>query len=172
VEFEHPQFHNPKIHQQINMNRKHTLLTIVAFVASCLLPFSTAVNPCAPKEEQRCIPSRGACGENPDACCDGLGCFGFNFFKRCQPPPTCLPEWYDCSSRMTCCGELVCAITDAGLYECQKRTVTTRVVDVVTEPNKTLAPTPAPKPKDTTTTTIPGQPVRTKVGCSVGDPHV
>ena len=79
---------------------------------------------CDGEEEDVCIAEGLSCGGDEMGCCDGLACFGFYFFKTCQAPPSCLREWYDCSSGMDCCGDLVCAI-DGDKRECQKRTLDT-----------------------------------------------
>ncbi|GAX18422.1 hypothetical protein FisN_2Lh055 [Fistulifera solaris] len=116
-----------------------------------------------------CIAENGSCLVNQDGCCDGFACFGYNFFKKCQPPPSCLPEWYDCSSGMGCCDDLVCAETSTGNAECQVQTVDTRLYDPgnsVTEP--TLPPTKADEPDNMITL---GKSNLEFAG-SWGDPHV
>ena len=92
-----------------------------------------------------CIAQNGSCLDDMDGCCEGNACFGYNFFKKCQPPPSCLPEWYDCSSGMACCSGLVCAETSSGNAECQVQTVDTRLFD---PGNSIQVPTEPPvKPK-------------------------
>lgn len=96
-----------------------------------------------------CIADNGSCLDHLDGCCEGLACFGYNFFKKCQTPPTCLAEWYDCSQGMDCCEGLVCASTSAGIAECQVQTVDTRLFD---PGNLVGVPTVPPKPTDNLTT--------------------
>jgi hypothetical protein len=72
------------------------------------------------KEEGACIQAGKRCIKREGECCDGLGCFGFNFFKTCKEPPTCIREWHDCSGGMLdCCDDRVCVNTDNGFVECQ-----------------------------------------------------
>lgn len=146
-----------------------TLFSIILVLAtSCILP-STAE--CDETDEPKCLAEHKPCTDNPEGCCDGLGCFGYNFFKRCQQPPACLPHFNDCSSGMECCDGMVCAITNSGGYECQEKTIKT----VVANEDETPTPAPTKTPideKNLRTTKIPGQPVTTNVGCSVGDPHI
>ena len=135
-----------------------------------LIGLATARASCDEKP-LKCISSNIPCSHDPDACCDSLGCFGYNFFKRCKEPPACLDQWNDCSQGMECCGEMVCALTKAGSYECQDLTLKTIVVDPLGRDNHTPAPVPIEE-KNLRTTKIPNQPVNTVVGCSVGDPHL
>jgi hypothetical protein len=121
-----------------------------------------------------CIKDGNPCTGRDEECCEGLGCFGFNFFKRCQDPPLCLHEWHDCSQGIDCCGDLVCADIDRGFYECQQEKIGTRTVDipgglVITE---TEPPTATPVKKNLVTTKVPGQPVEFNIACATGDPHI
>ena len=136
--------------------------------AICILSTLATVQAECDDEQLKCLPKNHACTDNPEGCCDSLGCFGFGFFKRCQEPPACLEEWNDCSQGMDCCGEFVCAVTATGARECQRRTIDTDVVDPL-DGNEKITET---KEINTRTTKIPGQPVNTVVGCSVGDPHI
>lgn len=144
----------------------------------------TSAEECA---ESTCIAENEGCMHNPDSCCDGLGCFGYNFFKRCRSPPACLAEWYDCSNSMPCCGDLVCAITESGASECQVRTLETTMVgaDLISMTSAptatpTVAPVASPIAAPTLpstgpnmkTTAVPGAVVKTKTSCAVGDPHI
>ncbi|GAX29005.1 hypothetical protein FisN_7Hh404 [Fistulifera solaris] len=105
----------------------------------------TAAEECA---ESTCIAENEGCTHNPEGCCDGLGCFGYNFFKRCRTPPACLAEWYDCSNSMPCCGDLVCAVTEGGASECQVRTLETNLTgaDLISTSAPFVAPVPVPVP--------------------------
>lgn len=125
------------------------------FILSCIVASTIAVveDPCD-QGPPLCIPPTGPCIGKEDECCAGLGCFGYNFFKKCQPPPVCLGQWYDCSQGMDCCDDLVCAITNSSGFECQVLTIDTRVADFKADPSGTRAPTPAP-------TSSPGTPVAT-----------
>lgn len=114
-----------------------------------------------------CIPNNGHCIVNTttgdDDCCEGMACFGYNFFKHCQKPPACLKKFHDCSQGIECCDKMICVTTPAGAKECQVRTVT----------NEPPAPTPAPvKAPNTKTTHVPGKRVRYNRACAVGDPHL
>lgn len=123
--------------------------------------------------EKNCIAEHAGCTQDPDGCCDGLFCSGYNFFKRCRSPLACLAEWYDCSNGIPCCDDLVCALTENGQSECQVRTIETKLVEdiVVSTPAPTAAPLALDGP-NLKTTHIPGTPVKTKTACAVGDPHI
>lgn len=128
------------------------------------------------KDEPTCKSGRTACSTNSE-CCEGLGCFGFSFYKHCQEAPACLDEWMDCSGGTDCCPGLVCSLMSNGAEECQEKTVRTVVIDNKGSIKSTTPPTSAPTapPPDEVnkkTTRIPGEPVNYVVACSVGDPHL
>jgi hypothetical protein len=165
-----------KISQSILFN-----LTLVA-TSYYLTALASAV-PCEDTDEPVCIAEHKSCGEDPEGCCDGLGCFGYNFYKSCKKPPACLDEWNDCSSGMDCCDGKVCAVTHLGAFECQTKTIITKVAEfhapiIIAEfvDSTTMVPTAAPhepiREINLKTTKIPNQPVTTTVACSVGDPHM
>jgi len=146
----------------------------IALVVASVATLANAECGGLPQDDERCLPVHEPCTHDPEACCDGTGCFGYNFFKRCKKPPACLDKWEDCSSGMDCCGDMVCAITNVGAHECQVKTIKT-VVATFKSTNETesdAAPTQSPTSEvNIRTTKVPG-PVYTKVGCSVGDPHI
>jgi hypothetical protein len=98
-----------KMHQSTIFN-----LTFVA-----ISYYFSALASAAPCDDDPCLAEHKSCKEDPEGCCEGLGCFGYNFYKSCQEPPTCLAEWHDCSSGMDCCDKRVCIETKAGFFECQ-----------------------------------------------------
>lgn len=147
-----------------------TMMKVCSVLVLLLLPV-VVFSEC---EELDCIPTGKACLSAPDDCCDGLGCFGYGFFKKCIPPPTCLTTWQDCSSGMTCCDEMICAQVSNGNYECQHRTLEVKeakLVELNNELPPTSAPTPTPPKEKNLVTTHKGDPVVTSVGCSLGDPR-
>jgi hypothetical protein len=129
-----------KKHNRIMQIERSLYLLLLAVVVSF-----TAAEECA---ESTCIAENEGCTHNPEGCCDGLGCFGYNFFKRCRTPPACLAEWYDCSNSMPCCGDLVCAVTEGGASECQVRTLETNLTgaDLISTSAPFVAPVPVPVP--------------------------
>jgi len=121
-------------------------------------------------DDQLCVPKGKPCTENPDECCQDLGCFGYPFYKKCQPPPYCLPEWYDCTVDIDCCDQFVCAENESGTKTCQEEEITTKTAPVPQAPSP---PTSSPTPKNTEITKCPGDgPVRTSGACATGDPHI
>jgi len=142
------------------------------FVALFALLATTVRAEC---DEGDCLGMHKACTDRENDCCQDTGCFGYLFFKKCQPPPVCLPEWYDCSQGMTCCGQLVCADNEAGTGKiCKEEEITIRTAPVPpapTTPDETSAPTAAPEPPNLTTTECPAQ-YNTNRACLTGDPHI
>lgn len=139
------------------------LLLLLATVFFAL----TSAEECA---ESTCLAENEGCAHKPDDCCDKLGCFGYNFFKRCRPPPACLSEWYDCSNGMPCCGDLVCATTENGSSECQVRTLETTLVGADLIP-ATSAPIVSPVPAPVPAPVIPvATPVKTPVAAPIVAP--
>lgn len=126
-----PHFHFSHKTPILFSNRKTMKFFYGAFllVIASMAPSSIRAE-CDDKEgNPLCIVQNGSCLDKMDDCCEGLACFGYNFFKKCQPPPSCLPEWYDCSQGMECCKGFVCAATATGNAECQVETVDTRLFD-------------------------------------------
>jgi hypothetical protein len=121
-------------------------------------------------EDDTCIHGGKPCIGRENMCCDGMGCYGFNFYKICKGPPVCLEEWHDCSQGMDCCDNMVCAKTYTDVFECQKPTIGTRAVkivgDTVIEDPK---PDPTPKENPKVTKKISDAIL---VACVSGDPHV
>lgn len=129
------------------------------------------------EEGSGCLDVDGVCTFDPEACCTGLVCSGFGFFKKCMEPPVCLDEWHDCSEGTPCCDGLACIIGKAGQFECQKPQIGSRTIllppggGMLVEP--TDPPTTPPKPKNLVTTKLTdGSPVVTNIACSTGDPHI
>ena len=151
------------------------LLGLDTLVASLFL-VATARAECDESEEPKCKSGPTACKNNSE-CCEGLGCFGYSFYKHCKKPPACLEEWKDCSGGTDCCEGMVCALMPNGSKECQVKTIETVVIDTTGSVKDTAAPTSAPSttpPEEinTRTTRIPDEPVNYVVACSVGDPHI
>lgn len=121
-------------------------------------------------EEEVCIADNKPCTDNENDCCQDLGCFGYPFYKKCQTPPYCLPQWHECSIEIACCPPYVCAIDDNGNETCQEEEITTR-----TAPTPAIPPPPtmAPVPSNMEITQCPGdEPIRTSGACATGDPHI
>jgi hypothetical protein len=78
------------------------------------------------EDETACFSGGKPCTGREDECCDGLGCYGYNFYKVCKETPDCLGEWHDCSGGMDCCDGMVCVTTDSGMLECETPTIGTR----------------------------------------------
>ncbi len=96
-----------------------------------------------------CTPDGEACQVDGMPCCEtGSSCYGFNFYKKCQPPPPCLREWFDCTSGMAgnvpCCDGMECVLGDGEQYECQHIYEPILVEDVPTTPVAAVAPVSAP----------------------------
>jgi hypothetical protein len=136
-----------------------------AFTASL---FGRALAEC--DEDDTCIHGGKPCTGREAECCDGMGCYGFNFYKICKGTPVCLEEWHDCGQGMDCCDKLKCAKTDAGSFECQKPKIGTRSVKIIGD-TVLEDPKPDPVPKDNLKTT---QKISENVlvACVSGDPHV
>jgi hypothetical protein len=115
-----------------------------------------------------CIPDHKTCTGKEDDCCEGFDCFGYNFFKRCQTPPVCLDEWYDCNSDIACCAPLLCVTTGSGMKECQKETPGMRKTPL--PPGEIKAPPPTPPPINTKVTKK--LPITWNKACLSGDPHI
>jgi len=157
------------------------LVSPLLFASDISVLVSAKTIPCGPATEgSECIATGYSCQDDndndDDNCCDGLGCFGFQFFKRCQVPPTCLREWYDCSSGIDCCGDLVCANTTSTTttkprMECRKEEIGTRKAIIPGRGNLVAPPAPTPVKANLKTTKVAGQPVTYNVGCWTGDPH-
>lgn len=123
------------------------------------------------EDESACILGGKVCTGREGECCEGLACFGFNFFKTCQAVPTCLSEWFDCKNSIPCCDGYHCTETPSGLFECQTPKIGTRSVDFST--GFIIAEPPSPPqipPKNLKTTKRTGNWVRR--ACLTGDPHI
>jgi hypothetical protein len=79
-------------------------------------------HPCV-EDETAGLSSGKPCTGREDECRDGLGCYGFNFFKVCKETPACLEEWHDCSGGIDCCDGMECVTTDSGMFECETPTI-------------------------------------------------
>jgi hypothetical protein len=136
---------------------------------SKLLSFATFVvaAQAACNKKDACIAKNMACTGMETGCCAGFGCFGYNFFKRCQETPVCLGELYACSDTIKCCAGFVCATTSSGLKECRRETPGTRTIEL---PPGQLVTTPPPTPpiNDKVTKVSP---VTFNKACLSGDPH-
>jgi len=111
--------------------------------------------------DDTCIPTGQSCMNKDKACCGEDECFGYPFFKRCQPVPQCIPEWQDCDNGVAeCCDpSLKCLANNAGHQVCMEETITPRTA-------------PIPPPTNTNVTKIPGEEVKLNYACSTGDPHI
>jgi hypothetical protein len=78
--------------------------------------------PCV-EDESACFSRGKPCTGREDECCDGLGCYGYNFYKVCKETPDCLDEWHDCSGSIACCDGMECVPTDTGMFECETPTI-------------------------------------------------
>lgn len=139
-------------------------------IVPLLTTFATLVsaNDC---DESICIAGGKACTGREGECCEGLGCFGFNFYKTCQAAPSCLAEWFDCSIGIPCCADFTCVETPSKKFECQRPQPGTRSVDftsgfLVADP----LPPPQPPAKNLKTTIRTGN--RMLRACLSGDPHI
>jgi hypothetical protein len=123
-------------------------------------------------EDDTCIHGGKPCTGREDECCDGMGCYGFNFYKTCKaaPTPFCLDEWHDCSQGMECCGDRVCAQTGANTFECQTPMIGQKTVTIVGDlVIENPQPDPIPQDNPECTTQISDDVL---VACVSGNPHV
>jgi hypothetical protein len=139
---------------------RRTLLAVAAVLVSASAECGT--------EDHGCIAPNKACTGDEDSCCNGFDCFGYAFFKRCQEPPLCLREYYDCSGGIKCCGDMMCVEGTGGKKECMKEPPGTRTVEL--PPGQVVAtPPPAPPINTSTTKTTP---ITFNKACLSGDPHL
>ena len=131
-----------------------------------------AVRAGCPDDELDCGDEHKPCTHDEDSCCDGLDCFGYNFFKRCQEPPVCLAEFYDCNnSDIDCCDGMMCVTRDNGLKECQREKPGTRTVDLPGYNAQEHVDPPPPEPPINGKVTKQ-TPVTFNKACLSGDPHI
>jgi hypothetical protein len=143
--------------------------TVIGLAIAASSLFALARAECG-DEDESCIVGGKPCTGREEECCDGMGCFGFNFYKVCKDPPVCLDEWHDCSQGIECCGTMVCALTTIGAFECQQPKIGTRSVEItggllIEEPKPEEIPTDNLK----TTKKISDAVL---VACVSGDSHV
>ncbi|GAX11293.1 hypothetical protein FisN_7Lh401 [Fistulifera solaris] len=111
--------------------------------------FLTLASQASAECDGTCTPDGEACQVDGKPCCEtGSSCYGFNFYKKCQTPPLCLREWYDCTSGMAgnvpCCEGMECVLGDGEQYECQHIYEPIAVEGFATTPVAPVAPVTAP----------------------------
>jgi len=129
------------------------------FAALFLAAAAITANAECDDEEQVCIPTGESCMNKDKECCGEDECYGYHFFKKCQPVPKCIPQWQDCNNGLECCDESFKCLEDNGKMICKEEVITPRTA-------------PIPPPTNTNTTKIPGEPVTFNYACSTGDPHL
>jgi len=166
------------------MNVKNIIFSLLSTSSICWAVDLTQQYPhcgVVPKTNERetleCLGDNQMCTGNEEDCCEGLVCVGFGFYKKCQEPPLCLKQFFDCSSGTPCCDDMVCAVGHVeGHFECRRPEIGTRVVAITAGgthlmAKPTDAPATPPKPRNVKTTKIEGQTIKKNIAISSGDPH-
>jgi len=154
-------FCSPAIIISATFRSEVILFFVMKLLATFFLATFITANAECDDEPSLCIPTGESCMNSDKECCGEDECYGFPFFKRCQPVPECIPEWHDCDNGVSeCCDDsLACVENKHGQKVCMEETITPRTA-------------PIPPPKNHNVTKIPGEPVNFNYACSTGDPHI